>query len=107
MLLAETWTIAELVGDLDLMRKVTSMLNEPDSSPVKNYKDLARICGISSELYTSFQPPCDDSPTKNVINDIVERRPTFSVEELFTNFRDMKRLDVIEALSCCFVGKKL
>ena len=83
------------------------MLNEPDSYHLKNYKDLAVLCGISSEFYKSFQPPCADSPTKNVINDIVKRRPTFSVEELFRNFRDMKRLDVIEALSCYFAGKKL
>ena len=83
------------------------MLNRSDNPRVKNYKDLADECKISSELYHSLQPPCADSPTKEVINDIVGRRPTYSVEELFTNLRDMKRLDAIEAISCYFVGKDI
>lgn len=92
--------------DLDLMRVVTSMLNSADNSRVKNYKDLADECGISSDLYQSLQPPCAGSPTKEVIEEIVGRRPTYTVEELFTNLRDMERLDAIEAISCYFVGKE-
>lgn len=105
--MAETDTISDLRDDLDLMRRVTSMLSGSDNPHVKNYKDLAEECGISSELYQSLQPPCADSPTKEVINDIVRRRPTYSVEELFTNLRDMKRLDAIEVISRYFVGKKI
>lgn len=82
------------------------MLNVPDNSHLKNYKDLADACSISRELYQSLQPPCADSPTKEVIDDIVMRRPTYPVETLLLHFRDMKRLDVIEAISCYFVGKK-
>lgn len=82
------------------------MLNGADNSRVKNYKHLADECGISSELYKSLQPPCAGSPTKEVIEDIVGRRPNYTVEELFTNLRDMKRRDAIEAISCYFVGKK-
>ena len=100
-------TIGDLRDNLDLMRCVTSMLSGSDNSRVKNYKDLADECGISSELYQSLQPPCADSPTKEVLNDIVRRRPTYSVEELFTNLRDMKRLDAIEGITCFFVGKKI
>ena len=83
------------------------MLNVSDAPQVKNYKDLADECDISSELYQSLEPPCADSPTKEVINDIVLRRPTYSMEELFTNLRDMQRLDAIEAISTYFVGKKI
>ena len=103
--MSETWTICDLRDDLDLTRVVTSMLNV-DNSQVKNYKDLADECGISSELYQSLQPPCADSPTKEVIHDIVGRRPQYTVEELFTNLRDMGRRDTIEAISRYFVGKK-
>jgi len=105
--LAETDTICDLSDDLDLMRCVTSMLSGSDNSRVKNYKDLADECDIPSELYQSLQPPCADSPTKEVINDIVQRRPTYSVEELFANLRDINRLDAIEAISRYFVGKKI
>ena len=47
-----------------------------------------------------------ESPTKEVLEDIVRHNPTFTVEELFTNVRDMKRMDVIEAISPYFVGKR-
>ena len=83
------------------------MLSGSDNSRIKNYKDLADECDISSESYQSLQPPCADSPTKVVINDIVQRRPTYSMEDLFTNLRDMGRLDAIEVISRYFVGKKI
>lgn len=88
------------------MRDVTSMLNGTDNAQIKNYKDLADICGIPSDVYQSLQPPSADSPTKEVLNDIVTRKPRFTVEELFTNLRDMMRVEVIEAISPYFVGKK-
>ena len=88
------------------MRDVTGMLNGADNPLIKNYKDLARICGIAPDVYQSLQPPSVGSPTKEVLDDIVMRKPTFTVEELFTNFRDMKRVDVIEAISPYFVGKE-
>lgn len=87
------------------MRDVTSMLNGTDNVQIKNYKDLANSCGISSDVYESLQPPSADSPTKEVLDDIVRRKPTFTVEELLTNFRDMGRVEVIEAISPYFVGK--
>ena len=105
--MAETDTIEDLSDDLDLMRGVTSMLSGSDNSRVKNYKDLADECDIPSELYKSLQPPYADSPTKEVLDDIVGRRPTYSVEELFINLRDMKRLDATKAIGRYFVGKKI
>lgn len=88
------------------MRDVTSMLNEADNSLIKNYKDLADICKIAIDEYESLQPPCAESPTKLVLDDIVRRKPTFTVEELFTNFRDMKRVDVIQAICSYFRGEE-
>ena len=105
--MAEECTIYELVENLDLMREVTSMLNGPDNSQVKNYKDLANECGIPREKYQSLQPPCADSPTQKTIEEICQRKPTFTVEELFTNLHDMKRLDVIEAISTYYESKKM
>lgn len=99
-------TIHDLYKDLDLMRDVTSMLNEADNSLIKNYKDLADICKIAIDEYESLQPPCAESPTKLVLDDIVRRKPTFTVEELFTNFRDMKRVDVIQAICSYFRGEE-
>ncbi len=103
--MSETWTICDLHDDLDLMRVVTSMLNT-DNSRVKNYKDLADECGISSDLYQSLQPPCAGSSTKEVLEEIVGRKPNYTVEELFTNLHDMERLDAIEAIRCYFIGKE-
>ncbi|KAL9988352.1 hypothetical protein ACROYT_G002788 [Oculina patagonica] len=105
--LQEEWTICDLLDDLDLKRAVESMLNGPDNLHLKNYKDLADACGIRKELYQSLQPPCADSPTKEVMDDIIRRRPTYTVETLFLQFRDMKRLDVIEAISCYFVEEDM
>lgn len=88
------------------MRDVTSMLNGADNSQIKNYKDLADVCGITTGEYESLQPPSAESPTKEVLEDIVRRNPTFTVEQLVTDFLDMKRVDVIEAISPYFVGKR-
>lgn len=88
------------------MRDVTSMLNNADNSLIKNYKDLADICGIAFDEYDSLQPPCAESPTKLVLDYIVMRKPTFTVEELFTNFRDMERVDVIQAICSYLRGKE-
>ena len=88
------------------MRDVTSMLNGADNAQIKNYKDLADICDIPSDVYQSLQPPSVDSPTNEVLNDIVTSKPRFTVEDLFTNLCDMKRVDVIEAISPYFVGKQ-
>ncbi|XP_022783770.1 uncharacterized protein LOC111324475 isoform X2 [Stylophora pistillata] len=98
-MLSEKSVIGKLLDNLDLVREVTSLLNSPDSPVLKNYKDLAADCGISREKYESLQPPCADSPTQKTIEEIVQRNPKFSVEELFKNLSDMERLDVIEAIS--------
>ena len=82
------------------------MLNGADNAQIKNYKDLADICGLSSDVYQSLQPPSADSPTKEVLSDIVTSKPRFTVEDLFTNLCNMKRVDVIEAISPYFVGKQ-
>ena len=83
------------------------MLNAPENWRIKNYKDLARACNIPAEKYESLQPPCALAlfPTEEVIKDIVRRNPYYTVEKLFTDLRDMDRLDVINAISRYFVGK--
>ena len=93
----------ELLEDLDLAREVATMLNNPG---IKNYKDLAYACGISRETYQSLQPPCADSPTQKTIEEIVQRKPKYTVEDLFKDLKDLKRTDVIEAISPYFEGKK-
>ena len=105
-LLTEESMIGKLLEDLHLAQKVATMLNNPDNSAVKNYKYLAVECEISRETYQSLQPPCADSPTQKTIEDIVQRKPQYTVEELFQNLRDIQRLDVIEAISPYFEGKK-
>ena len=81
------------------------MLNGADNTPIKNFKDLARECGISAERYRHLQPPCTESPTEAVLKDIVGRKPYYTVEELFTDLCDMERKDVVEEISPYFVGK--
>ena len=105
-LLTEKSMIGNLLKDLTLAREVATMLNNPNNSVLKNYKDLAVECEISWETCESLQPPSADSPTQKTIEDIVQRKPEYTVEELFLNLRDMKRLDVIEAINPYFEGKK-
>lgn len=85
------------------MQVVTSMLNDTTNKVRKNYKNLANVCGVPSELSQSLQPPCGESPTAMVLEEIVRQRPNFTLYQLFINFRDMKRLDVIEGISFYFV----
>lgn len=92
---------------MDLMRVITSMLNGPDDSRIKNYKYLASECQVSSDLYQSLQPPCPESPTALVLEEIVSQRPTFTMEQLLANLRDMDRVDAIHGISSYFVGKKI
>ena len=83
------------------------MLNGPDDSPIKNYKYLASECQVSSDLYQSLQPLFPESPTALVLEEIVSQRPTFTVEQLLANLRDMDRVDAIQGISSYFVGKKV
>lgn len=78
------------------------MLN--DSARVKTYKDLAEECGISPETYRSLQPSNAESPTEEVLKDIVWRNPDYTVDELIIDLREMKRVDVIKALRRHFDG---
>ena len=98
--------IGELLEDLDLAQKVATMLNNPDNSTLKNYKYLAVECGISWKTLQSLQPPCADSPTQKTIEEIVRLKPEYTVDKLFEDLKDIERLDVIEAISPCFEGKK-
>ena len=102
-LLKEKSMIGKLLEDLDLARQVATMLN---NRALKNYKDLAVECGISGETCQSLQPPCADSPTQKTIEEIVQRKPEYTVDKLFKDLKDMERSDVIEAISPCFEGKK-
>lgn len=103
----DTLTIKDLFDDLDLMRVITSMLNGPNDSQIKNYRDLADACQISSELYQSLQPPCPESPTTLVLEEIVRQKPTFTMYQLFANLRDMNRVEAIQGLSCYFVEEDI
>lgn len=103
----DTLTIKDLFDDLDLMRVITSMLNGPNNSQIKNYRDLADSCQISSELYQSLQPPCPESPTTLVLEEIVRQKPTFTMYQLFANLRDMNRVEAIQGLSCYFVEEDM
>ena len=101
----EKLTITAIRDDLDLMREVTRMLNEADNKRIKNFKDLAKECGIPAEKYRCLQPPCTESPTEEVLQDIVGRKPFYTVRDLFIDLCEMNRKDAIEAISVYFVGK--
>lgn len=87
------------------MAVITRMLNGPDIKRIKNYKHLAWVCGIPAEKYESLQPPGAESPTEEVIRDIVGREPFYTVYELIKDLHNMKRLDAIKAIRLFFVGK--
>lgn len=78
------------------------MLN--DSGKINTYKQLAEECGISHEINMSLQPPSPKSPTEEVMKDILGRNPYYTVDELFTDLREMGRTDVVEAISRHFEG---
>ena len=95
--------MTDLQDNLELMREVTCMLNNADNSQKKNYLDLASKYGISPEVYRSIQPPCSESPTKQVLEDIVGRKPLYTVQELFSDLKAIDRSDVVEAINRHFV----
>lgn len=101
--MGDSLTIEDLYDDLDKMRVITSMLNRNPEKVQKDYRDLADVCGMPSKLYQSLQPPCAESPTALVLEEIVRRKPLFTMYQLFINFRDMNRLDVIQGISFYFV----
>ena len=41
-----------------------------------------------------------------MLQDIVGRKPSYTVRELFIDLREMNRKDAIEAISIYFVGKE-
>lgn len=98
-------SITDLRNDLDIMAVITRKLNGPDNARTKNYKHLARVCGIPAEKYESLQPPGAESPTEEVIRDIVGRKPFYTVSELITDLHGMNRVDAIKAIRPFFVGK--
>jgi len=98
--LSDKLTITDLRNDLNRMRVVTRKLNKRQ---MQNFKDLAAECGIPAEKYNSLQPPCADSPTEEVMKDIIGRKPFYTVDELFTDLREMNRSDVVEVISPYFI----
>lgn len=88
--------------DLNLTRQLSSMLNDRDKPGT--FKDVAHECGIAPEIYRSLQPPCTESPTVEVMKDILGRNPWYTIDELFTDLRDMDRVDAVEMICRHFKG---
>ena len=94
-------TIETLLGDIDALEQVTTLLDQDE----KCWQRVGRVYGIDKRVLDRLKPDDLQSPTKIVMEYIVQNEPTVTVETLVRSLENIKRLDVVEDLKDFFYGK--
>ena len=103
-LFVEDSTITSLLEDLDLLDNVAILLDK-ETPGLKNWLHFARRFGISRNECDELKPKGIPSPTKKLMEYIVQVNPDLTLKQLIQTLIKMKRLDVVNALRK-FIGGK-
>jgi len=101
--LSEDSTITSLLEDLDLLDNVAILLDK-ETPGLKNWLHFARRLGISRNECDELKPKGIPSPTKKLMEYIVQVNPDLTLKQLIQTLIKMKRLDVVNALRK-FIGE--
>jgi len=96
-LFVEDSTITSLLEDLDLLDTVAIFLDK-ETPGLKNWLHFARKFAISRKECDELKPKGIPSPTKKLMEYIVQNNPDLTLKQLIQTLKKMKRLDVVNAL---------
>ncbi|PFX16435.1 Snake venom metalloprotease inhibitor 02D01 [Stylophora pistillata] len=92
-------TIETLLGNMDAMENVTTLM-DPDGK----WQRVGQHYNIDQRILDNLKPGDVQSPTKTVLEYVVKREPTTTMETFLTSLKNMRRFDVIEDLKEFFYG---
>ena len=93
-------TIETLLGDMDAMENVTTLLD-----PDRKWQRVGQHYNIDQRILDNLKPGDFQSPTKTMLEYIVKREPTATVDTFLRSLQNINRSDVIEDLKEFFYGK--
>ena len=100
----EDSTITSLLEDLDLLDNVAILLDK-ETPGLKNWLHFARRFDISRKECDELKPKGIPSPTKKLMEYIVQVYPDLTLKQLIQTLIKMERRDVVNALRKFFDGK--
>lgn len=86
-------TIETILGNMDAMENVTTMLDLDGK-----WQRVGQLYGINQRILDNLKPDDVQSPTKTMLEYIVKREPTVTMETFLRSLRNIERFDVIEDL---------
>ena len=93
-------TIETLLGKMEAMENVTTLLDFD-----RQWQRVGQHYNIDQRILDNLKPGDFQSPTKTVLEYIVQREPTVTVDTFLRSLRNINRSDVIEDLKEFFYGK--
>lgn len=97
-------TITSLLEDLNLLDDVAISLDK-ETPGLKNWLHFARRFDICRKECDDLKPKGISSPTKKLMEYIVQVNPDLTLKQLIQILINMKRRDVVNALRKFFSGK--
>ena len=104
LLFVEDSTITSLLEDLDLLDNVAILLDK-ETPGMKNWRHFAQKFDISRKECDGLKPKGIPSPTKKLMEYIVQVNPDLTLKQLIQALNKMERRDVVNALTKFFGGK--
>lgn len=104
LLFVEDSTITSLLEDLDLLDNVAILLDK-ETPDMKNWLHFAQKFDISRKECDGLKPKGIPSPTKKLMEYIVQVNPDLTLKQLIQALEKMERRDVVNALTKFFGGK--
>ena len=93
-------TIETLLGKMDAMENVTTLLDFD-----RQWQRVGQHYNIDQRILDNLKPGDFQSPTKTMLEYIVKREPTATVDTFLRSLLNINRSDVIEDLKEFFYGK--
>lgn len=98
----EGGTIQTLLEDIECLESLSVLLDK-ESPGLKNWRHFARKFGVSLDECNNLKPEAL-SPTKTLMEHIVQVEPKLTVKTLIEALKKIGRRDVVLALTKFFLG---
>ena len=105
-LFIEGGTIKTLRNNLDCLEELTTLLDS-ETPGMKNWLHFAFKLGVPKEDCDNLKPKGNPSPTRALMEHIVQVDPGLTVKTFIEALKKMQRIDVVNALRKLFLGKSL
>lgn len=99
--ITESSTIDDLRVNLDCLDEVAALLDK-ETPGVKNWLHFARKFGVSKDDCDHMKPKGNPSPTKMVMEYLVQVNPQLTLKQFIETLMKMQRKDVVCSLKKFF-----